>query len=492
MTGEDGRSKRSILAGYASVLTGDVGRYAVFALFVPLLVRVVDSGDYGQYALVMATFMLLRKALNLGLFDATKTYAARTAGRDRVEIVVTALAVQVGVLIVALPVLYGASTVLPIDPVLATSLQLVLVTLVGEQLYLFGRGVMHAMEREAFVEALIPVRSVLLAAIGLSLAATGYGVPGVFAGFAVAFLLTGVVAAVVAIRRVGALASTPRPTRAVATRLVRFGVPSMVLVLLTAGLYKIDVFLVSYFMTDTDTGLYRAALQVAEFIWVASLAMEMVMIQTTSELWERGERDRISALLSQMLTYVVVVTSLLIVGVFVLGDEFLGLYFGAEYAESAVPLRILLPGVLGFAVARVVWPVLQAGGHLRGVVAATGVATLANVALNVALIPPFGIAGAAVATSVSYGGMAALHGAVARTVSLRPFAGIPVVRIGATAGLTGLVLVAVNTLLSPLAALLVLPPIGLCVYGAGIFGLGVLSVDRTRAFLTDGLERFGY
>lgn len=483
MTDADGRSKRSIVAGYASVLSGDVGRLLVFALFIPVLVRTVGSAGYGTYALVMATFMVLRKLLNLGLFEATKAYVSRTSGRERVRYVLTSLAIQLVVLVVALPVFLFAVTVASLDGSLAASLQLIAVALVGEQLYLFGRGVSHGCNSETVVELLVPVRSVLLAVVGIGLAVAGYGVPGVFAGFATAFLLTGVASTVRGLSLVDVFPSPPMPDPEAARTLVTFGLPSMVLVLLTAGLYKIDVFLVSYFLSATDTGLYRAALQVTEFIWAVALAMEMVMIQTTSPLWDRGRRDRVSELTAEFLTYVVVLTTLLVVGVFVLGPSFVGLYFGPEYEQSSRALRILLPGVFGFAVARVIWPVLQAGGYLRGVVLATAAATVANVVLNVLFIPRFGIVGAAAATSLSYGGMAVAHSALAYHVGLRPLSGLPAVRIGAGALVTALVLLALDPLLSPPVALVVLPPVGLAVYALCIFGSGAVSVEQVLSLL---------
>mgnify|MGYP000150347879 CR=1 FL=1 len=393
--------RSNVLTGYLSVLSGDVGRILVFAAFVPLLVRTVGQAGFGTYAFVMALFLPLRKILNFGLFEATKTYASRAEGRERRSVVATSLALHLGMLLVGLPAVGLAVVTFADDAAVRRSLLLVLGALTGEQLYYFGRGVLHAHRRESVVEPLIPLRSVILATVGLYLAGNGYGVPGVFAGFATGFLLTGFASTALAIRASSLSFPSVADLREYAPALVTFGAPSMVLVLLNVGLYKIDILLVSYYLTPTDTGHYRAAIQIAEFIWVVSLAMEMVMIQSTSQLWAEGATEEITALLSRMLRYVVTFTVLLTVGVFAVGGTFVTVYFGPGYDASVLPLRVLLPGVLGFAVARVVWPVVQAGGHLRGIVAATGVAVALNVVLNVALIPRLGILGAAVATSVS-------------------------------------------------------------------------------------------
>jgi len=473
----------AILRGYLSVFTGDLGRLLVFAAFIPLLVRTVGEAGFGRYALVMAAFAPSRKILNMGLFEATKTYVSREDGAERERVVATSFALHAGTLVVGIPALAAIFTVATEGP-LRRALYLMLGAVVGEQLYYFGRGVLHAYKREAIVEPLIPVRSVILAVVGLTLAAEGYGVPGVFAGFATGFLLTGLVSTALALREAGVVPSPRRLALAAYGRpLLRFGVQTMALVLMLTSMFKVDVLLVGYFESDAATGHYRAALQVSEFMWVVSIAMEQVMIQSTARLWEDGALGELTALLSRLLRYVVVVTVLLVAGVFVLSEQFLTLYFGPAYEASVLPLRVLLPGVLGFAMARVIWPVLQAGGHLRTLLFATGTAVVLNVVLNLALIPTVGIVGAAIGTSVAYGSMAVTHVAAARTVDLRPLDGLPVVRTA----VLGLATIGLLWVLEPLGPwwvdLGVLPFVGLAAYALGCQALDVLTVGEIRSLV---------
>lgn len=477
----------SIFKGYLSIFAGDFGRLATFAIFIPLLVRIITATEYGEYALLMAIFIPLRKFLNFGLFDATKTYGSRS-DIDRSHVFITSFWLHILLLTSGLIVSIIIILTAPLSKTLQDSLFFVLLAVVGNQFYNFGRGVLHALKKESIVEPLIPARSVILSVVGLGLAATGYGVTGVFAGFAIGFLCAGAVGTALAFRESGIV---PIPHRDVLREyggaLLKFGAPSMLLILLTVGLYKTDILLLTYFRTGAETGYYRAALQVAEFMWVISVGVEMVMVQTTADLWQSERHDRITELLSRLLRYVVVGTVLLIVGVFILGDEFVNLYFGTAYEASVLPLRILLPGVLGFAVARVIWPVLQAGGYLQEVVAATATATVGNVLLNVLLIPRYGIVGAAVATSTTYGGMALLHIIAAHRASLRPLVGFPAVRICVAAAVTGLTLFILQPLFGTLLRLAVLPPVGLVVYIGCIYSLGIVSIAETRSFLIDTL-----
>ncbi|AUG47072.1 hypothetical protein BVU17_05855 [Haloarcula taiwanensis] len=478
----------SILKGYLSVFTGDLGRLLTFAVFIPLLVRTVGEGGFGTYALVMAIFLPSRKILNLGLFEATKTYASRERGEERASVVTTSFALHVGSLLVGIPALVGLITWLT-DGTLQTALYLMLGAVVGEQLYYFGRGVLHAYKREELAEPLVPARSVILAVVGLGLAGAGYGVPGVFAGFATGFLLTGLLSTALAFREAGVLPSIRSlALRTYARPLVRFGAQSMVLTLLLTSMYKVDILLVSHFWDATTTGHYRAALQVSEFMWVVSVAMEMVMIQSTADLWADGRIDRLTSLLSRLLRYVVVLTVLLVAGVFVLGEQFLTVYFGEPYEASVRPLQVLLPGVLGFAIARVIWPVLQAGGHLRQLLLATGASVVVNVVLNLALIPRIGIVGAAIGTSTAYGLMAVTHVVAARNVGLKPLTGFPAVRVLALGLGTTLLLLALEPYGPWFIDLSILPLVGLGVYALGSHVSGVLTFDEATEVLDSVLN----
>jgi O-antigen/teichoic acid export membrane protein len=478
-----------VLKGYLSVFSGDLGRLLVFAVFIPLLVRVIGEGQYGYYALVMATFLPLRKLFNMGLFEASKTYVTRAEGDVETTLTTSSVLLHTAALVVGVPILVLVILAFPLEPVLQTSYLVIIPALVGEQLYNFGRGVLHSRGRESLVEPLIPLRSVILAAVGLWLAHQGYGVPGVFAGFAAGFMIAGVGAMVLAVREVGV------PVRALITvdreslqTLIRFGVPSMAMGIAIIGLYKTDVLLVGYFLSSTQTGYYRAALQVSEFIWVVAVAMEMMMIQTTTGLWSDGEHDKITELLGRMIKYVVLLTTLLVIGVFVLNDEFLRTYFGAGFIASEQPLKILLPGVLFFSVARVIWPVMQAGGHLRGLLGIIYGSLATNILLNLLLIPRFGIVGASISTSFSYGLMAVLHVWIARENDVRPLSRLPVVRLVAIAGITLAVLMSIDTRLGLFGSFTVVPIVGLILYSGLLVVFGVVSIKEARQLVDSVFE----
>jgi O-antigen/teichoic acid export membrane protein len=76
----------------------------------------------------------------------------------------------------------------------------------------------------------------------------------------------------------------------------------------------------------------------------------------------------------------------------------LGFLFGANYAPAATALRILS---IGFIISNFMGPngaTLIVMGEVRFVMWATLTTALLNIGLNIALIPPFGIEGTAIAS----------------------------------------------------------------------------------------------
>lgn len=67
---------RDIVRGFLSILGGRVGRMVLSILVTPVLVRVLGSRGYGDYALVMSAVALLMIVVNAGIFDGVRKYIA--------------------------------------------------------------------------------------------------------------------------------------------------------------------------------------------------------------------------------------------------------------------------------------------------------------------------------------------------------------------------------------------------------------------------------
>jgi hypothetical protein len=104
-----------------------------------------------------------------------------------------------------------------------------------------------------------------------------------------------------------------------------------------------------------------------------------------------------------------------------------------------------------------------------------------NVVGNYSLIPVYGIVGAAVATSVSYGSMFLLQVACARYLGYSPLEDIRPVRLLATVVVAGPVIFGIERALpSNVIALALVPPLGFLVFAVVAVWTGAIDWSELR------------
>ncbi len=162
-------------------------------------------------------------------------------------------------------------------------------------------------------------------------------------------------------------------------------------------LAQVDVLLVGMFMDTTHAGLYAAASRIATFVTFGISSVNSILAPTIAELFARDQREelQVTATLAARigLVYTVpVVAFLLIAGRWVLG------WFGPEFVEAYPVLAVLAVGQLVNPLCGSVGFLLTMTGHQREALWVISGSALLTVLLNVALIPWFGLAGAAVGT----------------------------------------------------------------------------------------------
>ena len=162
---------------------------------------------------------------------------------------------------------------------------------------------------------------------------------------------------------------------------------------------RLDMFMVKGLLGAAALGHYSLSVGLAEAILLAtdSLAIAILPRQMGSSLEDAASRAlhgaRTSAILGAGLA------ALWAAG----GGVVIGLAFGPAFAPAYLPLVGLLPGIVFFGMQRVCGaPTLRAGRPAR-FAAICAISLLCNTLLNLWWIPTWGILGASLASSLSYG-----------------------------------------------------------------------------------------
>jgi O-antigen/teichoic acid export membrane protein len=121
---------------------------------------------------------------------------------------------------------------------------------------------------------------------------------------------------------------------------------------------------------------------------------------------------------------------------------------------------------------------------LKTVILAVGVAAVGNLVLNALLIPRYGINGAAVATSISYGSMFVLLVWASWRIGYDPLVDFRPVRILISVVAAGLCIGGTDYVIDGnILALVVVPVVGLVTFTAAALATGALDVEETVEIL---------
>lgn len=189
------------------------------------------------------------------------------------------------------------------------------------------------------------------------------------------------------------------PDRALLARMVRFGLPTMPAEVSLYSLQFIDRIIIVRSIGLAEAGLYALAFKFSQSIQVVVRGFQLAWPPLAYSITDDEEARR---------TYAVVVTAFtalcafIVVGVWLEARWIVRLLAADEYFDSfkAVGPLALGAALYGIYLAQLV--ILGRTGRTERNLPATLAATVANVALNLLLIPAYGIVGAGVALVLSY------------------------------------------------------------------------------------------
>ncbi len=163
--------------------------------------------------------------------------------------------------------------------------------------------------------------------------------------------------------------------------------------------YRIDVLLINMFLNPVAVGLYAIAVMVAEKIWLVSQSASIVLFPKVCSETNKENLREFTPIIFRMVLLISTVGSVILL---FLGRLLIVSFFSEKFAGSVSPFQVLLIGVVAMSGWRILANDLYGRGRPEINIYINAFAAVANIVLNVILIPRLGIVGAAWATSVSY------------------------------------------------------------------------------------------
>ena len=159
-----------------------------------------------------------------------------------------------------------------------------------------------------------------------------------------------------------------------------------------------SIFFIKYYMSAQAVAVYNVASLVSTVNLVFFSAVLQIFNPVVAELLGAGKTKRAVYLTSYMLESFFLLFLPVFALTVVFAREILTLFFTAAYAEGTVPLQILVFGGFMTGIYLIFIELTAGGGRPQLNARAFGAGVAAQVALTFALVPVYGMAGAALAT----------------------------------------------------------------------------------------------
>ncbi|MEM1040456.1 MAG: oligosaccharide flippase family protein [Pseudomonadota bacterium] len=164
--------------------------------------------------------------------------------------------------------------------------------------------------------------------------------------------------------------------------------------------HRLDLFLVSLLVGPAAAGLYAVAVRLVEQLWMVSKAVSTVILPRLSAMVDDEEgRRKFTPVVARTVLWTTLAGSAMLAFV---AEPLVILLFENSFVNAVPVVWILLPGVVLLSCSRVLANDLAARGRVDINLALTGGILIVNLIGNLFLIPLYGVAGAAAATTIAY------------------------------------------------------------------------------------------
>lgn len=177
--------------------------------------------------------------------------------------------------------------------------------------------------------------------------------------------------------------------------------PFAIIILVGGIMANTDIFMLGIWKTPKDIGLYAVAQRFYQFIIIIPSVIGTATFPIMSRLTENSANKQFTSALEKTLAFIMMVGMPIAAGGIVLANQIIPLAFGVEYMDAIPLLQILMIMLL------VAFPMIIISNSIfshnkqRDLASIYMAGIIANIFINLLLIPTFGAEGAAMATLIS-------------------------------------------------------------------------------------------
>lgn len=397
------KQSRSAVGDIASIAAFQLVVYVMGLVLIPALTRILPPESYGAWMQARTTIMLLVPVLSLSLGSAMVRFlSAEVDPRVRRRAVGTML----------LPVLVLASVVLMAGVALARPLAVLVFA--DEEYRTLVPVLLAAVTTEAVSVLLVEyprarnmIRFLSASQIGVAIVRTAALVAFAAAGVRLAGLLGALAAAslgsvVVLMSCVVRESGWPIVSTAGLGQFLSFSLPMIPVAVLLWVISSSDQYLITHIRGLSDAAVYSVSRTLGGLTGLCTMPIAFVVYPILCRAWEGQDTARVRSVLRMSVEAMLALAVPASVALCLQSRQLLTLVATSRYIAPGVIVLLVGMGAVFLGIFQLHMYVILLQTKPRVVAILVGAAAMCNVALNLVLIRPLGMVGAAVAALLSY------------------------------------------------------------------------------------------
>ena len=161
--------------------------------------------------------------------------------------------------------------------------------------------------------------------------------------------------------------------------------------------YRLDIFLIQHFLSTSELSFYQIAVGLSEKLWYIPNALSAILFPTL--LMQKEFSTKLTEKVCRHSIFIMFIAS---IPVIIFARTLIALFYGNPYLPTVSALYSILLGIVLYPIFKFLTVDFAAREKLGIGIGASLAGVIVNLALNILLIPRYGIVGAGIATSVSY------------------------------------------------------------------------------------------
>jgi O-antigen/teichoic acid export membrane protein len=182
-------------------------------------------------------------------------------------------------------------------------------------------------------------------------------------------------------------------------RMLHYGIKAQIGNLVQLLNYRVNIFIINYFLVIDQVGIYSNAVALGETLWQVSGSIATIIFPMTSGSKDKEQLGSFINKVTRISFALIIIFSIFLA---LISDKVILIMFGEEFLKASEALLYLLPGISIFSISNILANYMAGIAKVQYNIYSSIISLVVTLVFNLLLVPRLGINGAAISTSLSY------------------------------------------------------------------------------------------